>query len=556
MTSLAQLDASDMKEFPRLSRYSKLDANKREIRLIHLGDNIELQDYSLDAFPPYHALSYHWGSATRTCHVLVQWEVIEIRETVREMFEVLKELYGCEELFWIDSLCINQHDLEERNSQVSIMSDIYSCASDVISWLGSPTLGSQIAFRIIEKELYCPKSAPDRLVGDGNLSYDFVATDEDWPSTEQLEADHNLYKHFAETVVWPALSDLIRRPYWGRMWVVQEIIVAAKSVLLCGKDITSLEKLVKIATDWVTKSQYYLRHETPFRLEAVNHAEHQDVINTWRPLEKLLDYREELEDSRILLMELVDSFAIKKCSNVRDKVYALRALSTEAASIEVNYSKTIVEVFLSLVQSGLLISDGGRGFQSLPHFVRCMGLEHDRLTERLSEVPSALIPIKGRLSGSVLEVALYAEAEADPKDSGSCQLRSTLIKIGSKDKQQGFEHHRSRDIHKASLFLRQAQSSDVLCMIPTDDPILLLLRPIHRDGAERVYQAIANLHDWGRNSGACNREIPEDICAAGEIIVAEDGISKFSQNQRFRVDSRSLAALALWKETCEKWYIL
>lgn len=48
--------------------------------------------------------------------------------------------------FWVDAICINQDDLEERSAQVQIMPQIYSKASCVIVWLGDD---SQMIFRLL-----------------------------------------------------------------------------------------------------------------------------------------------------------------------------------------------------------------------------------------------------------------------------------------------------------------------------------------------------------------------------------------------------------------------
>ena len=38
---------------------------------------------------------------------------------------------------WADAVCINQNDVDERSSQVSIMSDIYQEAKKCQIWLGT-----------------------------------------------------------------------------------------------------------------------------------------------------------------------------------------------------------------------------------------------------------------------------------------------------------------------------------------------------------------------------------------------------------------------------------
>ena len=50
---------------------------------------------------------------------------------------------------WIDTICINQDDIPERNAQVSIMSTIYMKADEVIAWLGEEDGDSLLLFGTI-----------------------------------------------------------------------------------------------------------------------------------------------------------------------------------------------------------------------------------------------------------------------------------------------------------------------------------------------------------------------------------------------------------------------
>jgi hypothetical protein len=106
MASSLQFGLSPDEQYIPSIKYSSIDTSKREIRLILLGDNIELHSHSLDAVPPYRAISYHWGPDAPTCHVMIQGESIKIRESAREMLEVLKEIYECEVYFGVDILCL------------------------------------------------------------------------------------------------------------------------------------------------------------------------------------------------------------------------------------------------------------------------------------------------------------------------------------------------------------------------------------------------------------------------------------------------------------------
>jgi hypothetical protein len=70
------------------------------------------------------------------------------------LFEALQRILSGrlpigETYFWIDPLCINQDDYQERSQQVQIMGDIFQEASIVIAWLGSASEDSKLAMDYI-----------------------------------------------------------------------------------------------------------------------------------------------------------------------------------------------------------------------------------------------------------------------------------------------------------------------------------------------------------------------------------------------------------------------
>jgi hypothetical protein len=54
-------------------------------------------------------------------------------------------------LLWIDALCINQDDVNERTQQVRMMGDVYSSAEQVIIWLGPERKNDQSAVDAIAR---------------------------------------------------------------------------------------------------------------------------------------------------------------------------------------------------------------------------------------------------------------------------------------------------------------------------------------------------------------------------------------------------------------------
>ncbi|KAH8900633.1 hypothetical protein GQ53DRAFT_628404, partial [Thozetella sp. PMI_491] len=170
--------------------YRPLDAKKREIRLLVIQRRVpfipvrcNMIHVSLDDEPKYEAMSYVWGNPTRTHLVRVDGKVIPITESVRGILEQKASISGPKKV-WIDAVCINQEDIEEKPKQIQMMLDIYRSAKFVTVNLGE---------------------APDA---------DLVPIFLDRISM-------NLYKenNWVQPPRWLALLRLFQNPWFERVWV-------------------------------------------------------------------------------------------------------------------------------------------------------------------------------------------------------------------------------------------------------------------------------------------------------------------------------------------------
>jgi hypothetical protein len=137
-------------------RYQPLKTSVNEIRILSLLPASErsseicckLHTVSLDSNPVYIALSYCWGDPTNPRRILLDHcvkEVSDQRESLAysltayqvtaNLHEALSSLRDPEDTIslWVDALCINQDDLEERSLQVLRMTAIYRSAMKVYS---------------------------------------------------------------------------------------------------------------------------------------------------------------------------------------------------------------------------------------------------------------------------------------------------------------------------------------------------------------------------------------------------------------------------------------
>lgn len=210
------------------------------IRLIELirGEQdsdivMSLETYNMPSLPVYIALSYTWGdplthpySAEKPSRMV--WVNSKQFTITPNLYDALDHWRGWKveigtvrPLLWVDAICIDQSDLIERNHQVGLMSQIYSKAALVLSWIGRSDRDAWTALKLI---------------------FRFRPIVEIWESDKsQFIYSHDadeLFERAGVTPVkpeeWKALISFYRRQYFGRVWIVQEIVLAKSSLLMFG----------------------------------------------------------------------------------------------------------------------------------------------------------------------------------------------------------------------------------------------------------------------------------------------------------------------------------
>ena len=117
---------------------------------------------------------------------------------------------------WIDALCINQRDKDEKAVQVRRMDQIYKGAKAVFAWLGEPDDYTSTGFGTISK-----LSELDRRVAPNYA----------------LHRSRDISEYGFEEWEWTSLVALLRRAWFTRVWVIQEVWFANRIVIVCGNSI-------------------------------------------------------------------------------------------------------------------------------------------------------------------------------------------------------------------------------------------------------------------------------------------------------------------------------
>lgn len=101
--------------------------------------NCQLINYSLpltgNCYLPYEALSYVWGSESTPRYIFIDGLTVSVTDNLYAALLHLRD-HQLSRMLWVDAVCINQQDNQEKGYQIRLMPTIYSKASHVIVWLG------------------------------------------------------------------------------------------------------------------------------------------------------------------------------------------------------------------------------------------------------------------------------------------------------------------------------------------------------------------------------------------------------------------------------------
>jgi hypothetical protein len=217
------VDARRRTDEPKVRGYTKLNFERQEIRLLTLfpGNEQEtptciLEVFTLDDHPSYEALSYCWdkpvgGKPVPLVCILVNNKYFEVSAGLHVALTHLRDP-TTKRIVWIDALCIDQDNTQEKSEQVQLMRLIYGSASRVVIWLGEGDAGTDQAMQFIRADT----ETGQWRVGD--------------PIPESMR---QLARTFAARGAIYHLRKVFDRPWWNRIWIVQELAMSNAEPLVC-----------------------------------------------------------------------------------------------------------------------------------------------------------------------------------------------------------------------------------------------------------------------------------------------------------------------------------
>lgn len=354
-----------------------------------------LTTWPINSSPPYHAISYTWGDAESNTTILMNDQNLRVRANcefaLRQVYrygrsesywyrrrrtrwneESRPEWYTKSRYYWLDAICIDQANLGEKSKQVAMMGTIYKKASHVLACIGNhaddslfffQTLYGPTRFVVPTRELFKPdkRKAYREENGNNGVSLRFLL----------------LHRHSTTHRFVLALARLAVRPYFTRMWILQELQHAQHITILCGQYVLQKEdaiclfeglfhSLVRFDDNSGVRRQLLDPPDGQF----VNRRFLRRLVNQglpspiwhgdwiyWVPkqcmatLTMLKQHYLAVSDNMFLLLK--DVVRQLQCADPRDKVYGLVSLIDwgSVPPLEPDYTHTDLEVAVKFIKT-------------------------------------------------------------------------------------------------------------------------------------------------------------------------------------------------------------
>jgi len=201
--------------------------------------------------------------------------------------------------YWIDAICINQKDVDERNVQVRMMHHIYFRAQTVVVWLGKSYAQYETAL-------------PDlKALQHHNPSDQQADPGEPAEATRNSPAERSL------------VEKLYDDNYWKRLWIIQEIAQAQKIKVCFGNSVA----------EWKQFTHFMVMHN----------------LGSKGPI-KLERQREERYSGSNTLLQLLIKHQDAECQDRKDKVYGLVGMASDARGFPIDYTKSPFEIWTDVME--------------------------------------------------------------------------------------------------------------------------------------------------------------------------------------------------------------
>lgn len=343
-----------------------LDPTSHNIRLLELlpgkwTDELSCRMFvvSLDDDPYYEALSYVWGEPD-LCRPI--WVNGSPRSITRNLDRALRRLRqpSRTRVMWIDALCINQSNVEERSHQVNMMGTIFSRTAEALLFLADYEEGRLLPDFGLSKDssprTQSGNSPPIENATGISENSDGVLTREDVVRAVAFLNRLSNGDHFAHSeaearsdsyaMTLQAIEKIVSLPWWNRIWTVQEAALPPQMTVIFGS----------IHVPWLVFSNaasYTQRHHDNCCSFATRYTRGSRLF--FYRISAIAYLRRDYYAGRSALISILHEFRYRRASDPRDKVFALIGLGLHdtGSYMDADYTLTTSQLYQSFVRNAI-----------------------------------------------------------------------------------------------------------------------------------------------------------------------------------------------------------
>ncbi|KAM0417477.1 hypothetical protein ACHAPT_012541 [Fusarium lateritium] len=273
----------------------------------------------------YQALSYVWGdiSPSLAPHSVETPEgALQINFSLHSALQAIRDP-NADTMLWIDAICINQKSVTEKAIQIRLLSTIFQSATQVVAWLG-PESQSQNGDIVIENLKSITKFAQE-----SESTY--------WSTfLDSLKSKNESQDRPIDT--WSDLDAFLDRPWFKRVWIVQELVLPTKVTLVCGVS----------RIDWDDFFEAIHLCERGLNSGGEHQIDDIIILQHASPAYALGMARKSLKENqtKFSFLRLLDMFAHCRATKRVDKLFALLGLGSDCSQQEFNpdYDSTMQQI--------------------------------------------------------------------------------------------------------------------------------------------------------------------------------------------------------------------
>ncbi|KAJ4345892.1 uncharacterized protein N0V89_012028 [Didymosphaeria variabile] len=299
----------------------------------------------------FKALSYTWGTAEKTSFLKLNRTQLNITPSLHTALQYIASQQ--EDIYlWVDQVCIDQSNGAEKSEQVLLMSDIYRKAEQTLVWLGPAAdrsdelmdlwldIGQKAEKTAGGLESYFTKEKIHRLLEImESRSVDDPLTE---PYHQLVDEARPRFEDLMQAIV-----DLDERPWFHRVWIVQEVSLCPDTVLVCGHKIVPVDFVRQASNIFAAALKQSMRSNPgiSFAQLALQAQSHRlgPLLSTRKRRQRYANSKGEGEELFHLLRKLFVESDTRATQN-RDRIYGLLALAVDAEQLGIRPDYTTLNV--------------------------------------------------------------------------------------------------------------------------------------------------------------------------------------------------------------------